>query len=137
YRRYNFESVPMQDHEIRDVMNRKSHPTLRITARLVFFRNPFRQDSLDGNLIFDIQNDSDVFARYVALFVEAPLRFKGNVVAFEDGILLHAPSTGWLLRYSNHARAPLFPHIKISCHFKFRFATWKEKTLPENEILRI
>ncbi|HEY0551053.1 MAG TPA: hypothetical protein VGF13_15720, partial [Verrucomicrobiae bacterium] len=137
YRRYNFESVPMLDHEVRDVMNRKSHPTIKVTARLVFFTNPIRQDGMNGNLIFDIANHSDVFARYVALVVEVPLRLKGNVVIFEDGVFLDDSATGWLLRYSNHIGAPLFPQIEMSSHFKFRFGTWKDKTPPANEIMTI
>ena len=92
---------------------------------------------MNGNLIFDIANHSDVFARYVALVVEVPLRLKGNVVIFEDGVFLDDPGTGWLLRYSNHIGAPLFPQIKMSSHFKFRFGTLKDKTPPPKEITKI
>jgi len=35
YRRYNFESVPMADHEIRDVMNRRKHPNLEFRIRII------------------------------------------------------------------------------------------------------
>ncbi|MGV3774149.1 MAG: helix-turn-helix domain-containing protein [Verrucomicrobiales bacterium] len=34
YRRYNFESIPMADHEIRDVMSRVSHPKLSLTCEI-------------------------------------------------------------------------------------------------------
>lgn len=35
YRRYNFESVPMADHEIRDVMGRIKHPNIEIDFKFV------------------------------------------------------------------------------------------------------
>lgn len=35
YRRYNFESVPMQDYEIRDVMARRQHPLIEIGFQIV------------------------------------------------------------------------------------------------------
>lgn len=34
YRRYNFIAVPMEDYEIRDVMNRSTHPKLKLTFRI-------------------------------------------------------------------------------------------------------
>jgi hypothetical protein len=35
YKRYNFESVPMEDYEIRDVMNRGAHPELALDFEIV------------------------------------------------------------------------------------------------------
>lgn len=44
YRRYNFESVPMRDHELRDVMNRVKNPRIEVEAFLGL-RNPWEESS--------------------------------------------------------------------------------------------
>lgn len=36
YKRYNFESIPMDDHEVRDVMNRRSWPKIELEAVILF-----------------------------------------------------------------------------------------------------
>jgi hypothetical protein len=133
YRRYNFEATMMLDHEVRDVMNRKGQPRLRIVARLVFFKLP-SEDGLHGNLIFHIHNDSDVFVRYLGLMVETPLRFRGRLVAFEDGTVLRDFKGGWHLGYSNHSGPPLFPRAHLTRHFRFRFIDRFTLPLPPNEI---
>ena len=124
----------MADHEVRDVMNRRAQPRLIVSAKLVWFSNPMRKDGMNGNLIFSILNDSDAFARYVALVIELPLHLKGNLVIFEDGILIDDREAGWRLSYSNHDRAPLFPRVNLSNHFKFRLGNGFRKALPEKEI---
>lgn len=133
YRRYNFESIPMLDHEVRDVMNRKGQPHLRIVAQLVFFKAP-RQDRLDGNLIFGIHNDSDVFVRHCGLIIHTPLHFNGRLVAFEDGTVLRDLEGGWRLGYSNHAGPPLFPRAHLRRQFRFRFIERFLQPLPPKEI---
>jgi hypothetical protein len=123
YRRYNFQSVPMPDNEVRDVMNRKSYPSISVSAKFVVYPRP-NDDGSAGALIFEIENTSDVLARYVALFVSSPLKVKGfpifydnsNVYMDDDGNFGQA----YKLALSNHDSAPLFPRAKLKPMFRFK-----------------
>ncbi|MEM7799577.1 MAG: hypothetical protein AAF633_10335, partial [Chloroflexota bacterium] len=68
YKRFNFESVPMEDYEIRDVLNRDSHP--RVESRV---GHVICQESEDGRIwsipIF-AKNDSLTVAKDTAITVE-------------------------------------------------------------------
>ncbi len=69
YRRYNFEILPMQDYEIRDVMNRLKHPKVKLDFELV------KNDSPGSNsLMLKVWpvNEGNQYANYVNYFVELP-----------------------------------------------------------------
>ena len=63
YRRFNFEAVPMADHEIRDVMNRSRHP--RFEVDLAVQRRKY------GMLCLELfyHNVGEIYAQYVNGFV--------------------------------------------------------------------
>lgn len=126
YRRYNFQSVPMVDHEVRDVMNRKTHPHLVVKARLVVYRRP-ASNGPDGVLIFDLHNESDVFARYVVVVANVPIKVHGKLVMYE-GARQHEVNgkTGYKILFSNHNQIPLFPHAWLNPSFGFRFVAGME-----------
>ena len=50
YRRFNFQSVPMPDNEVRDVMNRKSHPRITLKAKFNLYPH-INRDGAAGVLI--------------------------------------------------------------------------------------
>ncbi len=54
YKRYNFESTPMEDYEIRDLYTRQSTPDLYLTFSLT--RNSLGIDKLDNEIPFDEDN---------------------------------------------------------------------------------
>jgi len=70
YKRHNFESVPMDDYEIRDVMNRLQHPRIELDFRL---RNVRRRNGSYDLEIF-MANTGSVYALYVVARIEVPLR---------------------------------------------------------------
>jgi hypothetical protein len=73
YRRYNFESVPMADHEIRDVMNRREHPNLEFRIRIMHASNG------DVKILARIWNRGSVLARsykITALMQLVSVRFR-------------------------------------------------------------
>jgi hypothetical protein len=123
YRRYNFEAVPMADHEIRDVMNRRAHPRIVVRASLCFFHGRKLQSGADGRLSFFLTNQSDVFARYIMLIAHAPIKIRNVTVAYDvpnkilevtdDGI-------GHKLIFSNHIGSPLFPRASLNPYFEFK-----------------
>jgi hypothetical protein len=133
YRRYNFESVRMFDHEIRDVMNRKTHPLVSMTAR--FCKYPRANSDGDaGALVIDIRNDGDNLVRYVGIAVNAPIRFNQQPIVYRDMIMdSDAQGVSYRVGFSNHNGAPLFPGATLKVLFKFRFVTRIEPQ-PEREV---
>lgn len=121
YRRYNFVAQPMYDHEVRDVMSRAKHPKLSIKAELVVYgrRN---SDGNDGVFVLRITNDSDVFARYVGVAVDAPPRVMGRLAHYKDSSFDDLPGGAcYRFGFSNHNGPPLFPRAVLMPLFPFRF----------------
>jgi hypothetical protein len=128
YRRYNFESVPMHDYEIRDIMNRMQFPTLSVSASIGF--NRFGNE---GTLHFEIQNTSDVLAKDFAVIVHAPIRWQGRLILFKDATLDKlADGSAFRLKFSNAISTPLFP--KSSRYKNFEFGTGTMNPEPKISI---
>ncbi len=126
YKRRNFESLPMDDCEIRDVMLRGQHA--RITAQIrVFDNSPDRQSYISVRLI----NPSPVMARHFMISVRFPLSLSRGRIKPEDGVLGENDEgkSEWLFNYSNSAGAPLFPDCRMSHKFKFDFLGPDEEPL--------
>jgi hypothetical protein len=75
YKRFNFQSVPMEDYEIRDVLYREQMPNINvrflIEAKDVVDENVTNEEF---NLIIQAKNNGSAFARYVACFVDVPVK---------------------------------------------------------------
>jgi hypothetical protein len=80
YKRYNFESVPMEDYEIRDIMNRRIHPELvlkfKVEIRNVGSAISYNAANLEARpsipqavLMIQIHNKGSVYANYVNYYV--------------------------------------------------------------------
>jgi len=132
YRRYNFESVPMLDYEIRDVMNRQRFPKLAVSASLQFGRGEPK-----GTLHFEVQNIGDVLARHflAIIHVPVPLRWRGNVILFKEGILDNLEDGSAIrLNFSNGVGGPIFPQSSRYMNFEFGIGTMRpepKKTIQE------
>jgi hypothetical protein len=82
YRRYNFESIPMHDYEIRDVMGRGTHPRISLSFQIELETKGRRKllplldsqiDYFDTGLLRVIaENEGRVYAQYVNAFVKIP-----------------------------------------------------------------
>lgn len=90
YKRYNFESVPMEDYEIRDVMSRLKHPKVALEFSLerkhqeerdpitggpkvsFFYQNKTPKKWLEYRLKVAIRNKGKIFANYVNYYLELP-----------------------------------------------------------------
>ena len=121
YRRFNFQAVPMPDNEVRGVMNRQQFPTLSVSATLAFYGE-------GGALHFEIQNTGDVLARYFALVIHTPVRWKKGKFIFDDKPTVVELEDGQSYRskFSNALGAPLFPKSSVYNNFKFTFASFPE-----------
>lgn len=83
YKRYNFESVAMEDYEIRDIMSRIKHPVVELEFQLErtmqVERDPINRTPKTGglqwfeyNIRVYIKNTGKVFANYVNYFLHLP-----------------------------------------------------------------
>jgi hypothetical protein len=66
YKRFNFQAVPMEDYEIRDVMFRAQTPHIVLN-----FLIEINADSC--NLVIQAHNNGSAFAQYVAVFLDVPV----------------------------------------------------------------
>jgi len=66
YKRFNFQAVPMEDYEIRDVMFREQTPN--IVLNFLIEINHETQ-----NLVVQANNNGSAFAQYIAVFLDAPV----------------------------------------------------------------
>ncbi len=74
YKRYNFETVPMLDYEIKDIMNRSRHPFVELEFQLENSRMMWAISSSGPKyrLIITARNNGAVLAKYVNFFVQLP-----------------------------------------------------------------
>src|SRR6185369_614321 len=72
YKRFNFQAVPMEDYEIRDVMFREQTPNIVLN-----FLIQITHDSQD--LVIQAHNNGSAFAQYVAVFLDVPVRILPTV----------------------------------------------------------
>ena len=106
YRRRNFKAEPMQDYEIRDIMNRKKNPI--ITIGFTIEKNMEKVE-----LKIALINSGIVFAKYINFYVYLPedivnisIEKKGNKV--KEGILQFS---GYNL--INHIWSPVLPGMSF------------------------
>jgi hypothetical protein len=73
YKRFNFQSVPMEDYEIRDVMFREKVPHIKVLISLSTLRTTANGFEIP-ELIVRAVNVGNVYARYVTVFLAFPRR---------------------------------------------------------------
>lgn len=91
YKRFNFQSVPMEDYEIRDVLYREQMPDVNIRF-LIEAKDAFDENGEKTGdefaLIVQAKNNGSAFARYVACFVDVPVKSLVNIenkMSIKDG----------------------------------------------------
>lgn len=95
YKRYNFESVPMEDYEIRDIMNRQKNPNIIMEFKIeeysyerkrnvLLMPNPFEKKDEKPEIVtytklnVYFKNIGNVFANYINGYVYIPYEFYQN-----------------------------------------------------------
>lgn len=141
YRRYNFQVLPMLDHEVRDVMNRLTYPKIGIEFEIEMHYNPNTlPDAVDVYrrryetsfiLKISLVNEGKQFAKYVNYFLELPhqivdekvtkslnrisnttLQFTGENTVRDIVDETLSPTTGATLKYGPSRFVPLLPGLK-------------------------
>ncbi|MEO8072946.1 MAG: ATP-binding protein [Acidobacteriota bacterium] len=85
YKRFNFQSVPMEDYEVRDVMFREQTPDILLNF-LIEITHSENQNFY--NLIIQARNFGTTFAQYVACLLDVPvivLQDTKNKINVKDG----------------------------------------------------
>ena len=80
YKRFNFQSVPMEDYEVRDVMFREQTPDITLNflieivsqSKRIFVEGETAPEFSDCNLIVQARNVGSAFAQYVAVLLDIP-----------------------------------------------------------------
>lgn len=85
YKRYNFQTIPMEDHEVRDVMGRSQHP--EIAVHFGFNREIKQQGSLPVANPFDSRS-----APTAKFYLEVWAENTGSMIARHVVIQLHIPA---------------------------------------------
>ena len=127
YRRRNFMAEPIEDYEIRELMNRVSLPRLNTDIRYVLDAPTYDgTGTITSRISFRITNDSHVMARHYAIVARVP-------ACLPDGELVHPAhavfveeegKAYWVFKLAN-ASTPIFPHetvikkIRLTRHASF------------------
>lgn len=72
YKRFNFQAVPMEDYEIRDVMFREQTPNISLKFLIEITHET-------QNLLVQARNNGSAFAQYVACFLDVPIGLLKNI----------------------------------------------------------
>lgn len=86
YKRYNFESVPMEDYEVRQTMNRAARPSYRLALTLV--QKQGTDTRFHGRFHANLENISEIVGHDVSAVLFAPrhlIEDAGDTVASFDG----------------------------------------------------
>lgn len=137
YKRQNFNVLLMEDYEVRDVMNRRRHPELRVSI----YVNRHTHEWNEGLLLVKLENVSPVIAREFVVDLEVPSNLEGEVF-IEDAFFEERDSKNFYavrLRQSLR-KTPLFPGSEIILRQKFNTnvsstATTSRKPLPSTDTL--
>ncbi|MDQ3131260.1 MAG: ATP-binding protein, partial [Acidobacteriota bacterium] len=95
YKRFNFQAVPMEDYEIRDVMFREQTPNITLKFLIEInggssfaLGDQIATNPIEYKLIVQARNNGSAFAQYVACFLDVPtkiLQYVENKMNLKDG----------------------------------------------------
>ncbi len=113
YKRHNFNALPMEDYEVRDIMNRKTHPKIRASLLITFSGSPI----FNGFVKVKIENLGRKLIHYVMAEIELPICLNGNIRPDGDFILRHTDNDEnyYLVRLvPSVAQSPIFPMSNVT-----------------------
>jgi len=115
YRRHNFNVLPMEDYELRDVMNRRKRP--KISASIFAARNV----GGDGYILVRLNNIGSVLAKDYMVDLQVPIDLGGHISVEAPAFLEnHEGKYFYSFRLGPNAlRLPLFPDSHVTLRRKF------------------
>lgn len=116
YRRHNFNVLPMEDYEVRDVMNRRKRPKIR--ASIFASRS---NTSAGGVILVKLDNIGVVLAKDYMVDLQLPIDLGGHI-SVEKPVFLEDREGKyfWSFRLGPNAlRMPIFPDSHVMLRRKF------------------
>ena len=116
YRRHNFNVLPMEDYELRDVMNRRKRPKIR--ASIFASRNARGE----GCILVRLENIGTVLAKDYMVDLQVPIDLGGHI-SIEQPVFLNDREGKhyYAFRLGPTAlRLPLFPDSQVTLRRKFK-----------------
>jgi hypothetical protein len=117
HKRNNFTTAQMEDYEVRDVMNRRTHPKIKASIFINRAANPRRRE---GVILVKLENVGPVLARHVMAELEVPVDLNGQI-GIEEPILAGHDKDGdfFLVRLRpTGLETPLFPDSNLTLQRK-------------------
>jgi hypothetical protein len=114
YKRHNFNVLPMEDYEVRDVMSRRKHPRIIAEIRAV-------RTGAKGQIVVKLTNTGSVLARDYMVDLEVPINLGGSISVEEPAYLGERNGKyyyGFRLG-QNVARMPLFRDSSVMLRREF------------------
>jgi hypothetical protein len=112
HRRHNFNTLAMEDYEVRDVMNRRTHPLIRGAI----FVNKHLGQLGEGTILVRLENFGRILARDFMVHLQLPLNMNG-LINVEGPVIMREREDGFCheLRLTpNSTESPLFPGADIT-----------------------
>lgn len=107
YKRRNFKSDPMEDYEIRDIMNRRKIPDVQAKVRIT-------ENNKNKYLSVRFENKSNILVRHFSAVLKIPFLFPAGLVNFPEGVLEEANNESyWLVSLNNEGGSVLFPRGEL------------------------
>lgn len=118
YKRHNFNAIPMEDYEVRDVMNRRTHPRIRA---FIYVNKRAGRPKPEGVVLVKLENVGRVLARDVMVELEVPLDMDG-LVSVDNPVIMKNDDEGdsYLLRLTPEFQQPIFPGSDLTLQRKLR-----------------
>ena len=144
YKRFNFQAVPMEDYEIRDVMFREQTPNIALNFLIEIGETFYGADgktSNSFNLIAEARNNGSAFAQYVAVFLDIPvaiLQTIENKMSLKDGGRFYRHRlTNLNQEYADEQFKSNFPLLRsMSMNWKIPLNAEPESALVENHSIK-
>jgi hypothetical protein len=119
YKRHHFGSLAMEDYEVRDVMNRRTHP--RIRASIFINRITSRVDP-DGAILVKLENVGRTLAKHVMAELEIPVDLNGLISVDEPATMNHDEDGDYFLTKLTTGlyATPIFPGSSLTLRRKIK-----------------
>jgi hypothetical protein len=124
YKRFNFQSVPMYDYEIRDILNRQRHPKLELS---------FGFENTPATLVVYINNVGSVLAKYVNVKIQLPSRIVDNLQRnrIVHGNIVEQNRNIVKISAANTIREMVDPFAQVARYWPSRY----EPVLPQSKFM--
>ena len=115
YRRHNFNVLPMEDYELRDVMNRRKRPKIRASMFASRNANP------EGYILVRLENVGLLLAKDYMVDLQVPIDLGGHISVEQPAFLNdHEGKYFYAFRLGPTAlRLPIFPASEVILRRKF------------------